>query len=138
MAQSRISLHPRLEDPSNTIITSHSNYASLDTIVHCARGAPGSLHPDASGGRGLHDSGPRGMHPCSLLQGTADRVQELPRDLHSAQKPFAASNVVSPHAFAESQPMQAASEAGSAERPVGKMVFAVLVSGVLFGLGMGM
>lgn len=34
--------------------------------------------------------------------------------------------------------MQAASEAGSAERPVGKIVFAVVVSGILFGLGMGM
>ena len=34
--------------------------------------------------------------------------------------------------------MQAASEAGLAERPIGRMVAAVVVSGVLFGLGMGM
>jgi hypothetical protein len=34
--------------------------------------------------------------------------------------------------------MQAASEAGAAERPVGTIVVAVLMSGVLFGLGMGM
>lgn len=34
--------------------------------------------------------------------------------------------------------MQAASDAGSAERPVGKIAVAVVVSGVLFGLGMGL
>ncbi|KAH6642691.1 hypothetical protein C7974DRAFT_409232 [Boeremia exigua] len=64
--------------------------------------------------------------------------ESLPQAQHPAQKPVAASNAASSYAFAASQPMQAASEAGSAERPVGKMVIAVLVSGVLFGLGMGM
>lgn len=44
----------------------------------------------------------------------------------------------SPYAFVEHQGMQAASDAGSAERPVGKMVFVVVASGILFGLGMGM
>ncbi|KAJ4987503.1 HemK family methyltransferase [Stagonosporopsis vannaccii] len=83
------------------------------------------------------------VHTCILAlaesQGhTTLALDELPQELHAAQKPFAAADVVSPYAFAGSQPMQAASEAGSAERPVGKMVVAVLVSGVLFGLGMGM
>lgn len=64
-------------------------------------------------------------------------TQQIPQDNRLAQKPLAAAHDVSPYGFAAHQPMQAASEAGSAERPIGKMVAAVIVSGILFGLGMG-
>ena len=77
---------------------------------------------------------------CSLhiqLDST-DRTQELAQEEHMAQKPFAAPNAVISYAHMGNQPMQAASEAGSAERPIGKMVIAVIVSSVLFGMGMGM
>jgi hypothetical protein len=55
-----------------------------------------------------------------------------------AQKPIAQPDASSFSASAQNQPMQAASEAGAAERPVSTIVVAVLMSGVLFGLGMGM
>ena len=65
-------------------------------------------------------------------------IQELAQEDRLAQRPLAASDTVTSYAFAGNQPMQAASDAGSAERPIGNMVIAVIVSGVLFGLGMGM
>ncbi|KAF3049907.1 hypothetical protein E8E11_007065 [Didymella keratinophila] len=64
--------------------------------------------------------------------------EKLQQDNSQGQRPLAAPYYVSSYAYAETQPMQAASEAGSAERPIGKIVFAVVISGVLFGLGMGM
>lgn len=80
------------------------------------------------------------VRDCDLryLHSSLTNVKEIPQDYHPVQKPFVESMTESPYAFAGSQPMQAASDAGSAERPVGKMVVAVLISGVLFGLGMGM
>lgn len=74
------------------------------------------------------------MFCCIQLKG----AQKLPQEDHLAQKPFAAPDTVFPYGFAEQLPMQAASEAGSAERPVGKIIVAVIISTVLFGLGMGM
>jgi hypothetical protein len=66
------------------------------------------------------------------------KTQEFHQEKPGAQRPLAAPYSVHSYAFAGSQPMQAASEAVSAERPVGKIVIAVVVSGMLFGLGMGM
>ncbi|XPS67957.1 hypothetical protein M3J09_000252 [Ascochyta lentis] len=57
---------------------------------------------------------------------------------HSNQKPVAAPNADSSYVYPAHQPMQAASEAVSTERPIGNMVVAVVVSGIVFGLGMGM
>ncbi|KZM24567.1 uncharacterized protein EKO05_0008663 [Ascochyta rabiei] len=64
-------------------------------------------------------------------------LDKLSQDDHSSQKPIAVLDAGLPNAFPAHQPMQAASDAVSAERPIGKMVVAVVVSGVLFGLGMG-
>jgi hypothetical protein len=76
------------------------------------------------------------ISPDQRIELTA--AQELHQDNSHAQRPLAAPYSVSSYAYAKSQPMQAASEAGSAERPIGKIAFAVVISGVLFGLGMGM
>ena len=74
-------------------------------------------------------------HSSSLLP--LSSIKNLPQH-HAKQNSFKAPNVDTPYSFAEHQGMQAASEAVSAERPIGNMVIAVIVSGVLFGLGMGM
>jgi len=65
-------------------------------------------------------------------------LHNLAQNHHMVQKPIAQPDAASFPASAQNQPMQAASEAGAAERPVGTIVVAVLMSGVLFGLGMGM
>lgn len=65
-------------------------------------------------------------------------LHNLPQNHHIAQEPIAQPDAASSPASAQTQPMQAASEAGAAERPVGTIAVAVLLSGVLFGLGMGM
>ncbi|KAJ8118950.1 hypothetical protein OPT61_g160 [Boeremia exigua] len=77
---------------------------------------------------------------CTLVLADSDvhttlGLEESFQKHQPAQKYFAAS-VADSYASAANQPMEAASEAGSAERPVGKMVIAVLMSGVLFGLGL--
>jgi hypothetical protein len=80
------------------------------------------------------------VRTCSLHNqlNSTDTTQELTQEEQMAQKPFVAPNAVTSYVYTGNQLMQAASEAGSAERPIGKMVIAVIVSGVLFGLGMGM
>ncbi|OSS47899.1 hypothetical protein B5807_06627 [Epicoccum nigrum] len=65
-------------------------------------------------------------------------LHNLPQNHHVSQHPITRPDAASFSSSAQHQPMQAASEAGAAERPVGTIVVAVLMSGVLFGLGMGM
>lgn len=76
------------------------------------------------------------FHSSSLV--TLNSTKSLPQHNHPKQDSFKASSADNPYSFAEHQDMQAASEAVSAERPIGNIVIAVMVSGVLFGLGMGM
>ncbi|KAF2128810.1 hypothetical protein P153DRAFT_386013 [Dothidotthia symphoricarpi CBS 119687] len=64
--------------------------------------------------------------------------------LHHDQQPMRASTLPTEpeatptSAMAELQGLEAASEAGSVDRPVAKMALMVVVGGVLFGMGMGL